>query len=86
MSTVTKSRKILNGTVVSAAMDKTIVVSIERLKKHPRYGKYIKNNVKYKVHDEANDCNENDKVSIIECRPLSKDKNWRVKEILERAK
>ena len=86
MSTVKLNRKTLNGTVVSASMDKTIVVSIERLKKHPRYGKYVKNSVKYKVHDEANDCNVQDKVKIVECRPLSKDKNWRVKEILERAK
>ncbi|MEE9543577.1 MAG: 30S ribosomal protein S17 [Thermodesulfobacteriota bacterium] len=86
MSTAKLDRKTLSGTVVSAAMDKTIVVSIESLKKHKRYGKYVKNSVKYKVHDESNDCNVSDKVTIIECRPLSKYKNWRVKEILERAK
>ena len=86
MSTGKIARKTLTGTVVSAAMDKTAVVSIESLKKHARYGKYVKHNVKYKVHDEANDCNVADKVSIVECRPISKDKNWRVKEILERAK
>ena len=86
MSDVKRERKTLSGTVVSAAMDKTVVVSIENLKKHPRYGKYVKNAVKYKAHDEKNDCNVSDKVSIVECRPLSKDKNWRVKEVLERAK
>lgn len=86
MSDVKRDRKTLSGTVVSAAMDKTVVVSIENLKKHPRYGKYVKNAVKYKAHDENNDCKVSDKVSIIECRPLSKDKNWRIKEVLERAK
>ncbi len=86
MSEAKIDRKTLSGTVVSASMDKTVVVSIESLKKHPRYGKYVKNAVKYKVHDETNDCKVSDKVSIIECRPLSKSKNWRVKEVLERAK
>ncbi|MBE9531933.1 MAG: 30S ribosomal protein S17 [Proteobacteria bacterium] len=86
MSEAKRDRKTLSGTVVSASMDKTIVVSIESLKKHPRYGKYVKNSVKYKAHDETNDCNVADKVTIIECRPLSKDKNWRLKEVLERAK
>lgn len=80
------SKKTLSGTVISAAMDKTIIVSIESLKKHPRYGKYVKNAVKYKAHDEKNECNVSDKVTIISCRPISKYKNWRVKEILERAK
>ena len=86
MSEAKIARKTLSGTVVSTSMDKTVVVSIENLKKHPRYGKYVKNAVKYKAHDETNDCNVSDKVTIIECRPLSKDKNWRVKEVLERAK
>ena len=86
MSEAKRDRKTLSGTVVSASMDKTVVVSIENLKKHPRYGKYVKNAVKYKAHDEANDCKVADKVSIIECRPISKYKNWRIKEILERAK
>ncbi len=86
MSEAKRARKTLSGKVVSAAMDKTVVVVIENLKKHPRYGKYVKNAVKYKAHDENNDCNVSDKVSIVECRPLSKDKNWRVKEVLERAK
>jgi small subunit ribosomal protein S17 len=86
MSDVKRDRKTLSGTVVSASMDKTVVVSIESLKKHPLYGMYVKNAFKYKAHDEKNDCNVADKVSIIECRPVSKDKNWRIKEVLERAK
>ena len=86
MSEAKIARKTLTGTVVSASMDKTVVVVIENLKKHPRYGKYVKNAVKYKAHDETNDCNVEDKVEIVECRPLSKDKNWRIKEVLERAK
>lgn len=86
MSETKIARKTLSGTVISTAMDKTIVVSIESLKKHPRYGKYVKNAVKYKAHDEKNDCNVHDKVKIVECRPLSKDKCWRVDEVLEKAK
>lgn len=86
MSERKNSRKTLDGTVVSTAMDKTIIVSIESLKKHPRYGKYVKNSVKFTAHDEKNECNLSDRVKIIECRPISKKKNWRIKEILERAK
>jgi small subunit ribosomal protein S17 len=86
MSEAKRDRKTLSGTVVSASMDKTVVVSIESLKKHPRYGKYVKNAVKYKAHDETNDCNVNDKVVIVECRPLSKYKNWRIQEVTQRAK
>jgi len=79
-------KKTLIGNVLKSKMDKTVVVSVERLKKHPLYGKYIKRRVKYMVHDESNDCRAGDRVLIIETRPLSKLKAWRVGEILERAK
>ena len=80
-------KKTLTGSVLtSGRMDKTIVVSIERLSKHPFYGKYVKRRVKYMAHDEKNECGAGDKVVIVETRPLSKTKRWRVKEILEKAK
>jgi len=83
----TPHKKTLIGSVLtSGRMDKTIVVSIERLSKHPFYGKYVKRRVKYKAHDEKNECGAGDKVLIVETRPLSKTKRWRVKEILEKAK
>ena len=73
------------GRVVSNKMDKTITVAIERTVKHPMYGKYIKRTTKLLAHDEANDCQEGDTVSITECRPLSKNKSWRLVEVLQRA-
>ncbi|MBI5644360.1 MAG: 30S ribosomal protein S17 [Deltaproteobacteria bacterium] len=80
-------RKTLIGSVLSGGkMNQTIVVSIERLAKHPFYGKYVKRRVKYMAHDEKNECATGDKVMIVETRPLSKTKRWRVKEILEKAK
>lgn len=79
-------RKTLVGDVISDKMDKTVVVAIERLKKHPLYGKYIKRRVKYMVHDEENLSKPGDKVMIVESRPSSRFKRWRVKEILEKAK
>jgi small subunit ribosomal protein S17 len=78
-------RKTRVGIVVSDAMDKTIVVSIVRRYMHPKYKKYIKERKRYKVHDEANECRNGDKVLIEECRPLSKQKRWKVKRILEKA-
>jgi small subunit ribosomal protein S17 len=78
-------RKTLIGTVYSDRMDKTVVVMIERLVKHPQYKKYVKRRAKYKAHDEKNECRSGDTVSIIETRPLSRDKRWRVKEIIKRA-
>lgn len=78
-------RKILIGTVHSDKMDKTVVVMVERLVKHPRYKKYVKKGAKYKAHDEKNECHTGDIVSIIETRPLSRDKRWRVKEIIKKA-
>lgn len=79
-------RKERTGIVTSSKMDKSIVVMIERKVKHPKYGKYVKKSSKFVAHDEKNDCNEGDTVKIIETRPLSKRKNWRLMEILERAK
>ena len=79
-------RKTRVGKVVSDKMDKTIVVAIEDRVAHPLYKKIIKHTVKFKAHDEKNECNVGDKVLIMETRPISKDKNWRLVEIIERAK
>ncbi len=79
-------RKTRVGTVVSNKMDKTVVVSIADNVKHPLYKKIIKRTVKLKAHDEGNVCNIGDKVEVMETRPLSKDKRWRVTEIIEKAK
>ena len=79
-------RKTRVGIVSSNKMDKTIVVSILDSVKHPLYKKVIKRTVKFKAHDELNECNIGDKVEIMETRPLSKDKRWRLVEIIERAK
>jgi small subunit ribosomal protein S17 len=78
-------RKRMVGIVASDKMDKTVSVVVEGLKKHPTYKKYVMRSKKYKAHDEENACRVGDKVLIEETRPLSKDKCWRVKEILERA-
>ncbi len=79
-------RKERIGIVTSSKMDKSIVVSVERRVKHPKYGKFIKNTTKFVAHDEKNECGEGDTVRIMETRPLSKSKNWRLVEIVERAK
>lgn len=79
-------RKERTGLVVSDKMDKSITVVIERKEKHPIYGKFLKRTKKFIAHDENNDCNIGDTVKIIETRPLSKNKRWRLVEILERAK
>ena len=78
-------RKTLVGMVVSDQMDKTVVVLVQRLVKHPLYQKYIRKRKRYKVHDEKNDCHLGDRVLIMETRPLSREKRWRVKAVLERA-
>ncbi len=78
-------RKTLSGVVSSDKMDKTIVVMVNRLVRHPVYQKYIRKRTKVKAHDEKNECHIGDKVLLVETRPLSKEKRWRVKEILERA-
>ena len=80
------ARRTIKGVVVSNKMEKTIVVRAERLVKHPVFHKYIRRYVKYKAHDEGNACGIGDKVLIIESRPLSKEKRWRMREILEKAK
>ncbi len=78
-------RKTLTGMVSSDKMDKTIVVMVNRLVLHPTYKKYVRKRTKVKAHDAKNECRIGDKVRLIETRPLSKEKRWRVKEILERA-
>ena len=79
-------RKKKIGRVVSDKMDKTIVVAVETKVRHPLYGKTINRTTKFKVHDEKNEAKINDRVSIMETRPLSKDKRWRLVEIVEKAK
>ena len=79
-------RKERIGIVTSDKMEKSIVVSEVKRQNHPMYGKYVLNTKKYVAHDENNDCNEGDTVKIMETRPLSKSKRWRLVEILERAK
>ena len=79
-------RKERIGVVVSNKMDKTIVVAENRKMKHPIYGKFVNKTSKYYAHDEKNECNEGDTVRIMETRPLSKNKGWRLVEIIERAK
>ena len=80
------SRKVRTGLVVSDAMDKTVVVMIEQRKKHALYGKIVKRSSKLQAHDEQNDAHTGDTVRIMETRPTSKTKRWRVVEIVERAK
>ena len=79
-------RKTRTGKVISDKMDKTIVVAIENHVKHPLYKKVVKNTYKLKAHDENNECRIGDTVKVMETRPLSKDKRWRLVEIIERAK
>ncbi len=79
-------RKTRVGIVTSDKMDKTVVVTIKDKVRHPLYNKIVNRTVKYKAHDENNECGVGDKVLIMECRPYSKDKRWRVVEIVEKAK
>jgi len=79
-------RKERIGVVTSSKMDKSVVVSVERKVKHPKYGKFVKKTTKFVAHDEENVCNQGDTVRIMETRPLSKNKCWRLVEIVERAK
>ncbi len=80
------NRKVQIGTVVSDKMDKTVVVAIETFVTHPLYKKQLKRTTKFKAHDENNECGIGDRVEIMETRPLSKDKRWRVSSIIEKAK
>ena len=79
-------KKMRTGTVVSNKMEKTVVVNVETMKKHTIYKKYIKRSKHFKVHDEKNECNIGDVIRFVETRPISKDKCWRLLEIVERAK
>lgn len=79
-------RKTRVGKVISDKMDKTVVVAVENHVKHPLYKKIVKNTYKLKAHDENNECKKGDTVKVMETRPLSKDKRWRLVEIIERAK
>jgi small subunit ribosomal protein S17 len=80
---LTKQR---SGVVVSDLMQKTVIVTVERTVKHPKYKKFLRRRTKLKAHDEQNQCHVGDRVLIVECRPLSRDKRWRVSKILERAR
>jgi small subunit ribosomal protein S17 len=84
MASVRGARKHKVGTVVSDRMDKTVVVRVERLVAHPVYKKYVKRRNNYKAHDEKNECQVGDRVEIVETRPLSRDKRWRVSRLIER--
>lgn len=86
MSDNQKTRRTQIGRVVSAKMDRTITVYLERMVKHPLYGKFIRRSTKLHAHDENNECREGDWVSIEECRPLSKTKSWRLVEVVERTR
>jgi small subunit ribosomal protein S17 len=86
MDRIKTNKKILTGRVVSNKMNKTIVVAIERKKLHRLYKKYVTRTKKIKAHDEKNECNIDDIVRVIESRPLSKEKSWRLLEIVEKAK
>jgi small subunit ribosomal protein S17 len=86
METTRKLRKERIGVVVSNKMDKTIVITVERKVKHTKYGKFVKRRKKFTAHDEENTCNIGDTVRIMETRPLSKNKCWRLVEIIERVK
>jgi small subunit ribosomal protein S17 len=79
------NRKVRTGVVVSDKMDKTIVVAVERLMRHPLYGKIIKRTKKFKAHDENNECRVGDVVTIMETRPLSRHKRWRLVKIIRKA-
>jgi len=83
--TAERKRRTLLGVVVSDKMEKTIVVQVTRRYRHPRYKKYIQERLRYKAHDETNDARIGDKVRIVESRPLSRDKRWRLQTVLERA-
>jgi small subunit ribosomal protein S17 len=85
MSEDKKTERTVTGRVVSDKMDKTVAVAVERLIKHPVYGKYIRRTTKVLAHDASNECKTGDRVSIAECRPYSKAKSWSVVNVVERA-
>jgi len=85
MSEENKAQRTIVGRVVSDKMDKTVSVAIERLIKHPVYGKYIRRTSKVLAHDASNECKSGDRVAIAECKPISKNKSWAVVDVVERA-
>jgi len=85
MSEQQVTNRTLTGRVVSDKMDKTITVLIERQVKHPLYGKFIRRSTKVHAHDESNECNSGDTVTVEQCRPLSKSKTWRLVKVVEKA-
>ena len=85
-STDRDERKVRTGTVISDKMDKTVIVRVQTLKEHPKYKKHIQQATRFKAHDEQNQCKVGDRVRIMETRPLSHDKRWRVVAIVEKAK
>ena len=85
MSEEKKVRRTIVGRVVSDKMDKTVSVAVERLIKHPMYGKYIRRTTKVMAHDANNECKPGDRVAISECKPISKNKSWTVVDVVERA-
>jgi small subunit ribosomal protein S17 len=84
MNETAKLIRTLTGQVVSDKMDKSAVVMVERRVKHPLYGKFLRRSSKYHIHDENNECKHGDKVTIQECRPISKTKSWKLVEVVER--
>jgi small subunit ribosomal protein S17 len=80
-----KAQRTITGRVVSDKMDKTVSVAVERLIKHPMYGKYIRRTTKVLAHDASNECKAGDRVTIAECKPISKNKSWAVVDVVERA-
>ena len=80
------NRRSLTGQVVSDKMDKTVVVATETLVRHPLYGRTIRRTSRFKAHDENNECDVGDTVEIVECRPMSREKRWRVSRVVEKAK
>ena len=83
--TPTSTKRTAEGMVVSDKMDKTVVVRVQRLTRHPLYGKVMRRSAKLKAHDETNECRLGDQVEVTECRPLSREKTWRVTRIITRA-
>lgn len=81
-----RRRQVKTGKVVSAAMDKTVIVAVQKTTVHSLYHRYIRRTAKFAAHDENNECRPGDEVTIVSCRPLSKRKRWRVREIVKRAK
>ena len=79
-------RRLIVGRVISSRMNKTVTVLVERRVKHPLYKKYIRRSTKVHAHDEADDCREGDAVVVVQCRPMSKTKSWRVHEVVSRAR